>query len=179
MSRLWHFAFPQQEAPRWSSGMGSWQGKAAGLQCDHDSTCWTLQGEGPRGEKLGMEQAEDRQETLVQPKNCPAAGAETELALRVLQTPTTRRTLLSAPLWRDFDSLGVPIHPAGQTAMPKPSWGSDTWWTWPTGYQPTGCKMQIVKVNSTNTQWLKILPFQHLEVGCKFSLIEKELKFIR
>lgn len=176
MRRLWCFAFPQQEAPCWSSGAwgtGNLQGrgKAAGLQRDHDSTCWTLQGKGPRADKLGIEGAEDRQEALAQCKNYPAAGPERELALQVLHTPT--RTVLPAPFWSDFHSLGVPVHPAWKTALPKLSWGSNTWWTRPTGYQPTDCKMQMVKVNSTNTQWLKLLPFQHLEVVCKFLLIEK------
>lgn len=176
MRRLWCFAFPQQEASCWSSGAEG-RGKAAVLQCDHDSICWTLQDKGPRGDKLGMEGTEDRQEVLVQSKNYPAAGVETELALQVLHTPT--RTVLPAPFWSNFHTLGVPVHPAWKTALPKSSWGRNTWWTWPSGYQPTGCKMQMVKVNSTNTQWLKILPFQHLEVVRKFSLIEKELRFIR
>lgn len=94
MRRLWCFAFPQQEASCWSSGAEG-RGKAAVLQCDHDSTCWTLQDKGPRGDKLGMEGTEDRQEVLVQSKNYPAAGVETELALQVLHTPT--RTVLPAP----------------------------------------------------------------------------------
>lgn len=146
------FCFPTAGSPMlelrcWGTGSSQGRGKAAGLvlQCDHDSTCWTPQGKGSRGDKLvllGTEGAEDRQEALVQSKNCPAAAAETELALQVSRTPT-RRTILPAPSWRDFSSLDVPIHPAWNMAMPKPSWGRNTWWTQPTGYQPTGSKMQI------------------------------------
>lgn len=117
MRRLWRFAFPQQEAPRLSSGAEERAAHGAEerlvLQCDHDSTCWTLQGKGSGGDKLvllGMEGAEDEQEALVQSKNRPAAGAETELALQVLRIPT-RRTLLPAPSCRDFRSLRVPVHP--------------------------------------------------------------------
>ena len=43
-----------------------------------------------------------------------------------------------------------------------------------TGYQPTCSKMQIDKVSSTNTQWLKISHFQHSEAVCKFFTDRKD-----
>lgn len=179
------FCFPMvgsSNAWGWALRMGRSQGRgqAAGLmlQCDHDSTCWILRGKGSRGDKLallGMGGKEDRQEALVLSRNYTTAGAETELALRVLHAPT-RRTQFPVTSWRDFHSLYMYIHPAWKMSVRQPSWDNNTRWTWPPGYRPSGSKMQIVKVNSTNTRWLKILHFQRSEAVCKFFMDRKKIQ---
>lgn len=57
-----------------------------------------------------------------------------------LAYPNNKKNSTPCPFLKGLYSLGVPIHPAGKTAMPKPSWGSDMWWAWPTGYQPQAAK---------------------------------------
>lgn len=94
--RLWHFAFPQQEAPRSSSGTEGWaarraeerqQGSCCGVtMTPHAAHCRVRGSEriswGWRGQNT---------------------GDDTDLALQVLYIP--KINLLPAPFWRDLHSL--------------------------------------------------------------------------
>lgn len=120
------FCFPTAGSPtvqlrHWGMGSSQGRGKAAGLvlQCDHDSTCCTLQGKGLRGDKLGMEGAEHRGWDRAGPAGLVYPN-KNSTPCPFLKGPSFAHWVCQYILLKRWPCLN-----------PKPSWGSNAWWTWP------------------------------------------------